>query len=74
VRQDGNPDILHHKVFIIDNETVVIGSFNFSASARDNNNENLLIINNPDIANAFTQEWQELYSLGRDIPDEDLSC
>ncbi|MBZ0310718.1 MAG: hypothetical protein K8I82_31965 [Anaerolineae bacterium] len=74
VRQDGNPDILHHKVFIIDEQTVVMGSFNFSNSARDDNNENLLIINNPDIAAAFLAEWQARFNEGRVPRAEDLKC
>ncbi len=74
VRQDGNPDILHHKVFIIDEQMVVMGSFNFSNSARDDNNENLLIINNPEIAAAFLAEWQARFNEGRVPPPEDLKC
>src|SRR3989344_2274533 len=35
---------LHHKVFIIDNETVVTGSFNPTQSGDTNNDENILII------------------------------
>ena len=35
MRQDGNPFLLHHKVFIIDDETVVTGSANFSANGTE---------------------------------------
>ena len=31
VRQDGNPYVMHHKVFIFDEATVAMGSFNFRA-------------------------------------------
>ncbi|MCL4877561.1 MAG: hypothetical protein KJ064_12945 [Anaerolineae bacterium] len=74
VRQDGNPDILHHKVFIIDEQIVVMGSFNFSNSARDDNNENMLVINNPGIAAAFLTEWQARFNEGRIPKPEDLKC
>ena len=74
MRQDGNPDIMHHKVFIIDEAIVVTGSLNFSASARDNNSENVLIIHNPDIAAAYTTEWQARFNDGRVPPAEDLDC
>lgn len=74
VRQDGNPDILHNKVFIIDEQIVVMGSFNFSASARDNNSENLLVINNPQIAQAFLGEWRSIFEQGRVPAAEDISC
>jgi phosphatidylserine/phosphatidylglycerophosphate/cardiolipin synthase-like enzyme len=74
MRQDGNPDILHHKVFIFDEQIVVMGSFNFSASARDNNTENLLIIHNPAIAAAYTTEWQARFNEGRAPSASDLAC
>ena len=47
---------LHHKVIVIDRETVVLGSANFSASALDRNDENVLIINAPHFAQAMLRE------------------
>lgn len=48
VKQDTNKWILHHKVIIIDQNTVITGSFNFSQNAAKTNEENVLIIkNNP---------------------------
>ncbi|MBL8057141.1 MAG: hypothetical protein JNK29_10610 [Anaerolineales bacterium] len=61
VRLDGNPYVLHHKVFIIDGQIVVLGSYNFSRNAEDYNDENLLIIHNAEIAAAFAQEWQKVW-------------
>jgi phosphatidylserine/phosphatidylglycerophosphate/cardiolipin synthase-like enzyme len=74
VRQDGNPNILHHKVFIIDKQIVVMGSFNFSSNARDQNTENLLILFNPNIAALYQQEFQKVYALGRVPSATDLRC
>jgi phosphatidylserine/phosphatidylglycerophosphate/cardiolipin synthase-like enzyme len=68
VVQDGNPSIMHHKVFIIDEQIVVMGSFNFSSSARDTNSENLLAIHNPNIAALYLAEFQRVLSEGR-VPD-----
>lgn len=61
VRTDGNPKILHHKVFVIDAKTVVTGSFNFSASADQNNDENLLIIEDPELAKQYLEEFERVY-------------
>ena len=36
---------MHHKVFIIDEEIVITGSFNPSKNADTRNDENILIIN-----------------------------
>jgi len=74
IRQDGNPRILHHKVFIFDEAIVAMGSFNFSANARDSNNENMLVIHNEEIAQAYTQEWQARFAEGRIPSAEDLDC
>jgi hypothetical protein len=62
VRQDGNPFFLHHKVFIIDDYTVMVGSFNFSASATDSNDENLIIIQDATIAALYTQEFERRWA------------
>lgn len=62
VRQDGNPYILHHKVFIIDSETVVTGSFNFSSNATNSNDENLVIIRDPDLAAQYEAEYNRRWA------------
>ncbi len=62
VRQDGNPYVLHHKVFIIDNETVITGSFNFSASATESNDENLIIIQDADLAAQYLAEFDRRWA------------
>jgi phosphatidylserine/phosphatidylglycerophosphate/cardiolipin synthase-like enzyme len=36
--------IAHNKIIIIDSETVITGSFNFTKAAEEKNAENLLII------------------------------
>ncbi len=63
VRQDNNPHIMHHKVIIIDWETVVFGSFNFSENANSRNDENILIVHDPTFAAFFVEEfgvvWEE---------------
>ena len=56
-RIQGLRNFLHHKVFIIDHETVVLGSFNFSQSADDANDENLLIVTDKDLAKSFEDEY-----------------
>ena len=61
VLQDGNPYILHHKVFIVDENIVVLGSFNFSDSADSSNDENILVLHNADIAKEFLAEFERVY-------------
>ena len=59
VLKDGNKYKLHHKVFIIDNKTVITGSFNPTENGDENNDENLLIIKDKDIAARFLEEFKE---------------
>ena len=62
VKQDGNPFVMHHKVFIIDDKTVIVGSFNFSTGARDANDENMLIITDPDLALQYIEEFNRRWA------------
>jgi len=60
--------LLHHKVMVMDRKTVVLGSANFSKSAFDRNDENVLIVNAPSFAKAMLREamrcWRaEPYSI-----------
>ncbi len=68
VWQDGNPYLMHHKVFIIDGKTVVLGSFNFSQNAETENDENLLIIDDSTLAQQFTAEFMRVYDQAQHPP------
>jgi phosphatidylserine/phosphatidylglycerophosphate/cardiolipin synthase-like enzyme len=54
---DANHAIAHNKIIIIDGETVLTGSFNFTKAAQQKNAENLLIIRDPALAAQYTQNW-----------------
>ena len=58
---DENRGAMHHKVIVIDGETVITGSYNFSKNAETRNNENLLIIKgNQEIAAEYLAEFQRI--------------
>lgn len=61
VKKDTNKYKMHHKVFIIDNETVVTGSFNPTSSAENKNDENIVIIKDRVIAGSFLKEFDRLW-------------
>jgi phosphatidylserine/phosphatidylglycerophosphate/cardiolipin synthase-like enzyme len=63
VRLDGNPDKMHHKVFLIDRQIVVTGSYNFSASAETLNDENTLVIHSASLAERYLAEYQRVFGL-----------
>jgi len=62
VLEDGNCYILHHKVIIIDARTVITGSYNFTGSAEQDNDENLVIVDDPQLARAYLDEFARVYA------------
>src|SRR5258706_370378 len=74
VRQDGNPAFMHHKVIIIDGHIVITGSLNFTDNADQQNNENVLIIDNAEIAKLYTQEFQRVWDAGHNPDPEKMKC
>ncbi len=54
---EGRGKIAHNKVMVIDGETVVTGSFNFSANAGCCDAENLLVIHRPELAAAYAENF-----------------
>jgi phosphatidylserine/phosphatidylglycerophosphate/cardiolipin synthase-like enzyme len=56
---DAQHAIAHNKVMIIDGETVITGSFNFTKAAEENNAENLLVIRDKKLAEKYIKNWQE---------------
>ena len=59
VKIDSVHAIAHNKVIVIDGETVITGSFNFTKAAEENNAENLLIINDKKLAEQYIKNWQK---------------
>jgi phosphatidylserine/phosphatidylglycerophosphate/cardiolipin synthase-like enzyme len=62
---DGNPRNMHHKIIILDEATVITGSYNFSANAEKRNDENTLVIQNPEIVSQFLGEFERVYSIAQ---------
>jgi phosphatidylserine/phosphatidylglycerophosphate/cardiolipin synthase-like enzyme len=59
IRIDIKHTIYHNKVMIIDDKTVVTGSFNFTKAAETKNAENVIIIrHNPEIAKLYIENWR----------------
>jgi phosphatidylserine/phosphatidylglycerophosphate/cardiolipin synthase-like enzyme len=62
VYSDSVHAIQHQKVIIIDpgetTSTVIMGSFNFTGNAENNNSENILVIKSKDLAVAFATNWE----------------
>ncbi len=55
-------DLLHHKFAVIDNQTVITGSHNWSDAANNGNDETLLVIESPIVAAHYVREFARLYA------------
>jgi len=69
VRISTNNYIMHNKFAIIDNRLLLIGSYNWTFSANNRNDENLIVIDDPEVIaryqNQFEKIWFDKYSLER---------
>ncbi len=55
---DSEHRIAHNKVMVIDGETVITGSFNFTKAAQLDNAENVLVIHSQELAKRYSENWQ----------------
>ena len=51
--------IAHNKVMVIDQETVITGSFNFTKAAEGRNAENILILKSRELAKEYLTNWEK---------------
>ncbi len=56
---DDKHAIAHNKIIIIDKETVITGSYNFTKAAENSNAENLLVIKSSQLADSYYGNWAE---------------
>jgi len=74
VRTDGNSSFMHHKVIVVDERYVITGSLNYSTNAEESNDENVIIIDNPEIARLYMQEFERVWSRGVDPDPAAIPC
>ena len=55
---DGAHAIAHNKVMVVDGDTVITGSFNFTTAAERQNAENLLVIHDRALAARYIDNWR----------------
>jgi len=57
VRVDRKEPLMHMKTMILDSNTLILGSYNFSAAAENRNVEILAVINSKELAAEATANW-----------------
>lgn len=53
--------LMHHKFMVVDRETVVTGSYNWSAAADEENFENAIVVRDPEVVEKFLREFERLW-------------
>ena len=59
IRFDGEHEVANNKVIIIDENTVITGSYNFTKAAEEKNAENILIIHDSDVAGKYLENYKK---------------
>jgi phosphatidylserine/phosphatidylglycerophosphate/cardiolipin synthase-like enzyme len=62
---------MHHKFAILDHAVVLTGSFNWTVQAVKNNQENILFLENPAIANIYLEEFNRIWNEFKTVIDVD---
>jgi len=62
VRISSNNYIMHHKFAIIDNRLLLTGSYNWTFAANNKNEENLMVIDDPEIIEIFQHQFVNLWT------------
>ncbi len=59
---ESNPaSIMHNKYAVIDTQTVITGSYNWTKSANISNYENIVIIKSPSLASSYRSNFEKLW-------------
>ena len=61
-RVDTRAALMHDKVAVIDAKIVITGSFNWSTSAEEENNENLIVLKSQSLASTYTEEFWHIWN------------
>jgi phosphatidylserine/phosphatidylglycerophosphate/cardiolipin synthase-like enzyme len=69
---DANPHNMHDKVILIDGKIVITGSYNFTESAENKNDEDLLILWNAGWAAMYQKDFRRIYDLA--VQKAAVSC
>jgi phosphatidylserine/phosphatidylglycerophosphate/cardiolipin synthase-like enzyme len=61
VKIDSIKSLMHHKFAIIDSHKIITGSYNWTRTGSEVNNENIVITDNGTIVQAFIKEFERLW-------------
>ena len=62
IHVDNSPHYMHHKFAIFDNARVLTGSYNWTRSAAEYNQENILVTDNKQVVFTYKEEFARLWN------------
>jgi len=74
IRQDSNPGIFHHQVFVVDEKIVITGSLDFSDTAGRSNDDNVLVVTNKEIAAKYLKEFDRRWQEAKEPNKAEMEC
>ena len=63
IRMDTSPNHMHHKFAVFDGRIAVSGSYNWTRSASEHNQENIMVTNDPKFVRSFMKQFEHLWPL-----------
>jgi len=67
IKIDHSPSHMHHKYMIVDEIRVLTGSYNWTKSAAEYNQENIIITDNDEIVTGFIDNFSQLWDMCKPI-------
>jgi len=67
IRIDQSSSHMHHKFCVVDKEVLLTGSYNWTKSAADRNQENILVTEDPKMVKSYLSEFEKLWDLFKDF-------
>lgn len=61
VKMDKTPNHMHHKFMVVDDLSLITGSYNWTRSAAKFNHENILLTQEPGVVRSFLKEFGSLW-------------
>ena len=62
VKFDNHSGLMHNKFAVVDNETLITGSYNWTKRAEQRNDENVVIIHSEDSAKLYADKFEEYWN------------
>ncbi|HOY32230.1 MAG TPA: phospholipase D-like domain-containing protein [Bacteroidales bacterium] len=61
IRTDNRPALMHNKFVVIDKVRTITGSYNWTRTAAMENGENIVVLSDTDVANAYLATFEKLW-------------